>query len=165
MKNSNLKKFILNCHLFFLTEKVFISTPVYSDILSQPFLNATLSVNVFFAISGLLTSLSLLMNRDKMKNSLCFFMAFVFRLFRLLPPYIGLICITMIFGQFRRGPLFYDIVQKPVIDNCEQSYWTNFIFLNNFLNTQQMCLMHTWYLSVDIQFFIFGLVLFYIFLR
>lgn len=139
---------------------------MYSDLLSQPLLNGTLSVNTFFAISGLLTSFTLLMGCGKAKKNLTFFvMAVLLRLLRLLPAYIGLICITLLFGQLRAGPLWSEAVQRPVIDNCELSYWTNLIFLNNFINTRQMCLMHTWYLSIDVQFYVVGLLLFYFFLR
>lgn len=68
-----------------------------------------------------------------------FFMkAFLYRQFRLLPPYIGLLCATFLFNQLRSGPLWYETVQKPVIENCEYSIWPNLLFINNFFNIHKM---------------------------
>lgn len=48
---------------------------------------------------------------------------------------------------------------------CRKNWWINGLFLHNFLNTQNMCLSHSWYAAVDLQLFLFGQVILFILAR
>ena len=53
------------------------------------------------------------------------------------------------------GPLW---VENGVVNsmkfNCEKSWWTNILFMTNFVNIDTGCINWTWYLANDMQFFL-----------
>lgn len=43
--------------------------------------------------------------------------------------------------------------------NCNQYWWRNILFINNFYPLTEMCMMWSWYLANDMQFYIIAMVL------
>ncbi|CAO1398931.1 unnamed protein product [Diamesa hyperborea] len=147
--------------------------------------NATFSVDTFFFISGLLVVLLFLRSEKSKKMKMeenCnenlinhgshnkrdggFFCAslrksflFIFyRFLRLSPVYLFIMAFTelsmkMTYNQSVFSPALADHV------NCNEYWWRNILFINNFYPLTEMCMMWSWYLANDMQFYIIAMVL------
>ncbi|VDN25558.1 unnamed protein product [Gongylonema pulchrum] len=56
------------------------------------------------------------------------------------------------------------IVNMPVLlipydDYCEKNWWTNFLYLNNYIDYGNQCYTISWYLATDLQMYLFAPVL------
>ncbi|GLG92879.1 uncharacterized protein GBIM_00429 [Gryllus bimaculatus] len=40
---------------------------------------------------------------------------------------------------------------NKIKEECSDNWWTNLLYVNNYVNPDRMCLGHTWYLAVDMQ--------------
>jgi peptidoglycan/LPS O-acetylase OafA/YrhL len=103
----------------------------------QPLFNATLSVNTFYTVTGLLTAYTITSFKCKSRTFKPL-VAFVVRMMRLLPPYAAMIGITLLLPLIRSGALWDEIIQQPVVQPCLKSVWPNFLFVNNFYKTREM---------------------------
>ncbi|XP_062566687.1 nose resistant to fluoxetine protein 6-like [Saccostrea cucullata] len=116
--------------------------------------NALVSVDSFFALSGLLLSYLTL---KAMKNGhgrlrINWFMFYFHRFWRLTPVYMIMImisaCLSRYFGD---GPLWPKNGFEP--DFCKDTWWRNLLYINNLFNKKQ-CFGVSWYLANDMQFFV-----------
>jgi peptidoglycan/LPS O-acetylase OafA/YrhL len=90
------------------------------------------------------------------------------RLLRILPLYMFCLGFWMyIAPHLGSGPFWYQ--WENFLEPCRHYWWTNLLFVNNFLpwgvSTTANCFYHSWYLAVDVQlFFLFSpwLVLLYL---
>ncbi|KAG7348892.1 acyltransferase family protein [Nitzschia inconspicua] len=84
----------------------------------------------------------------------------VMRLLRILPLYVFCLGFWMyIAPHLGSGPFWYQ--WENFLEPCRNYWWTNLLFVNNFLpwgvSTTANCFYHSWYLAVDVQlFFLFG---------
>ncbi|CAG2181314.1 unnamed protein product [Oppiella nova] len=67
------------------------------------------------------------------------------------------IMFIFLFPSLTSGPLWMEYFEVQ-LDKCYKNWWTTLTFINNWYDESQMCLLHTWYLSADIQLFIFSLI-------
>nr|CDJ90705.1 Hypothetical protein CBG06590 [Haemonchus contortus] len=130
-----------------------INFPQY--LYTQVIVQATLAVDSFFFLSGLLASYLFFKKllKDKVirnaRNPLMWLMIYVKRYTRLTPTYavIMLFDVTL-FTYVTSGPFWRPIEQQ----GCRISWWTNFIYMNNFLlQDKECCMGWTWYLANDLQ--------------
>lgn len=147
----------------FFPGQVFSASDLYTDPMFQPLLNATLSVDTFFFISGLLT-VYVSWSRIVRTKSLPFLTFVSMRYMRLTPSYAAIIAFSLVFPLLSSGPIWRESVQ-PVASTCYQSWWTNLLYINNFFQTDKLCLMHSWYLANDMQFHVFALIFLAILLK
>ena len=121
------------------------------------FTAGTVSVDVFFALSGFLAVYSF--SGELIKPGLSpiqkiklIFHGYLHRYIRLLAIY----AITILAAMYIL-PLTYDSVLTPDLSinvaGCEDNWWKNFLYVNNIWDTN-MCMTWTWYLSNDMQFFL-----------
>lgn len=119
---------------------------------SQAISNALVAVDSFFVLSGLLVSYLTLKELQKKNGKLNWFMFYFHRFWRLTPAYMLVImvylCLSPYWGD---GPVWP--ASDPDRDNCEDNWWTNLLYLNNFINVKEMCLGQSWYLANDMQFY------------
>ncbi|XP_061188052.1 nose resistant to fluoxetine protein 6-like [Saccostrea echinata] len=120
----------------------------------QAVLNALVSVDSFFALSGLLVAYLTLREMKKGKGffRINWFTFYFHRFWRLTPVYMLLLmisaCLSRYFGD---GPLWPE--QGFEKDYCENTWWRNLLYINNLYNTEP-CFGVSWYLANDMQFFV-----------
>ncbi|XP_075972641.1 nose resistant to fluoxetine protein 6-like [Anticarsia gemmatalis] len=116
-------------------------------------LNNTLLVDTFLMLSAFLFSRLLLVELDKRRGKLNVIPILVFRYIRVTPAYLVVILFYMTWlPKIGEGPLWQDRLQLEQ-QRCMDSWWTNILYINNYVNTDKMCMFQSWYLSVDTQLF------------
>ncbi|CRK87303.1 CLUMA_CG001105, isoform A, partial [Clunio marinus] len=106
--------------------------------------------DVFFLISGLLTTFSILKIISCDKKSL-WFRKVLMRVLRLvLPLIVVLLFYAFVWEHLGTGPQWSAVVDKNA-DLCKSNMWKNFLFIQNFYNIEDMCATHTYHLAVDMQ--------------
>ncbi|XP_025407688.1 nose resistant to fluoxetine protein 6-like isoform X2 [Sipha flava] len=122
--------------------------------------NGSLVVDFFFVISGFLTFHFLydeLVNTKRINVPLLL----LWRWLRLMPVYGLMIAFhTFVLLHLADGPLWKKIAIQES-DYCQRNWWSNFLFINNYVNADHPCIIQSWYLACDMQFFVAGIVLVY----
>ena len=119
-----------------------------------------LGVNLFFLISGFIITKIFYSKENININSILFFLRK--RFLKLFPYLLSTIFLTIVFGYFFLGKkLFYETFQSSLYSI---SFISNFFYYNEFsyfdFYAKSNPLLHTWSLSIEIQFYlIFSLVL------
>ena len=113
------------------------------------------AVDTFFVVSGFLTAVLFVRQVKKEQLSLRL-MTFYYmhRYLRLTPSFILVMLVSVyLTPYFGRGPL-YPIQQGFEPDQCRNgNWWTAFLYIGNFLKSDDLCLGITWYLYNDMQFY------------
>ncbi|XP_053380232.1 nose resistant to fluoxetine protein 6-like [Mercenaria mercenaria] len=121
----------------------------------QAILNATVSVDTFFVLSGLLVSYLSLREMKKRGGPLKFnWLLFYFhRYWRLTPPYMLLLMLYVPTMKYWGDGPFWP--QKGVdVDECKDTWWTNLLYINNVYKSDKQCMGWSWYLANDMQFYV-----------
>ncbi|XP_064599084.1 nose resistant to fluoxetine protein 6-like [Liolophura sinensis] len=119
----------------------------------QGILNATVSVDSFFLLSGLLLAYLTLKEMDKRQGKLNWGLFYFHRFWRLTPPYMLVMMVYVpLFKYWGSGPQWPVNGIEP--NYCEESWWTNLLYINNLVQVEKMCMGWSWYLANDMQFFI-----------
>lgn len=119
-------------------------------------INASLSVDTFFVLSGFLTAIIFIRqvknNESNGKFALSislFFKYYIHRYLRLTPT-LMLVSVNLT-AYFGHGPLFPS-KNGFEREGCSKYWWTNLLYLNNLIKPNDSCLEVTWYLANDMQF-------------
>ncbi|KAL3870700.1 hypothetical protein ACJMK2_038744 [Sinanodonta woodiana] len=118
--------------------------------------NATVSVDTFFALSGLLVAYLSLREMQKAGGIKKFnwIMYYFHRFWRLTPPYmLFLFFYSILYPYIGNGPYWFASSTRDW-DMCKESWWTNLLYVNNLVKTDKMCMGWSWYLANDMQFYI-----------
>ncbi|XP_030766793.1 nose resistant to fluoxetine protein 6-like [Sitophilus oryzae] len=146
-----------------------IANTQYTENVTKKSLNMLVAqgyyiVQTFFIISAFLFSyqfFNVKSHHKEIKSSFFFYAAFL-RYIRITPTLFVVWAIHSTWNvHFSTGPLWDAAVGKEY-RNCRQNGWTNFLFINNYVNTKEMCLRQTWFLAADMQLFLAGLVVLFI---
>lgn len=130
--------------------------------------NATFSVDTFFFISGLLIVYlyhknSFSVNGEKQERKLGnpvqeATFAIIYRYLRLTPAYF-----FVVVGNELALRWTYDksVFQPGIIDHitCNQYWYRNIFYVNNWFPFNEMCMIWSWYLANDMQFYIIAIIL------
>ncbi|KRY75619.1 Nose resistant to fluoxetine protein 6 [Trichinella pseudospiralis] len=80
------------------------------------------------------------------------------------PVYMAVLAIHAVLTKYiSSGPLWD--TEGFDRESCAKSWWTNALYLNNFLNLDDECMTWTWYMANDMQFFILSVPLLVLFLK
>ncbi|XP_055604206.1 O-acyltransferase like protein-like, partial [Uranotaenia lowii] len=116
------------------------------------------TVSVFLLISGFLTAVYFVKSTEgKPFSSGYFVLGVVNRFLRLMPIYLLVMLFTVsVADQFNVSPTAYRgvVLSKNA---CRRKWWINMLFINNYYQKGEYCLIHTWYLAADFQLFVVGL--------
>ncbi|XP_063238308.1 nose resistant to fluoxetine protein 6-like [Bacillus rossius redtenbacheri] len=124
-------------------------------------MGGALLVDFFFLASGTLLSYLLLSDLKKYK-SVNLLRKVIIRFLRLTPTYMVVVFFhATVFHRLGSGPLWESVVGRER-DRCQANWWTNLLYINNYVNADRMCMITTWYLAADTQLFIVCLLMVYI---
>ncbi|KAH8361177.1 hypothetical protein KR200_009194, partial [Drosophila serrata] len=144
-------------------ERVITERSVWYQVIG----NATFSVDSFFFISGLLVTLLYLKQERKHPTEPCLFvqrscsetlMMLFYRYLRLTPVYL----FVVIFNDFAvRQGLDSSVFQPAKIEHntCRIYWWRNILYINNFFPQREMCMMWSWYMANEMQFYVMAALL------
>ncbi|XP_052897916.1 regulator of hypoxia-inducible factor 1-like [Anopheles moucheti] len=114
-------------------------------------------IQFFFTLGGMVFGISCLRHFERFPlfRFSYFIDKLLRRLARLLPAYVLIIIFQATwYKRIKRGPLEYKFN-----DYCLENWWSNLLFLNNYIHTTKPCLQFSWYLGADFQLFLIGSVL------
>lgn len=116
-------------------------------------INNTLMVDTFLVLSGFLMCKILMHELDRRDGKINVFILYIARYIRLTPAYavvLGFYCTFM--HRIDRGPLWQNrmLLER---ERCLKSWWINLLYINNYVNTDYLCMFQSWYLAVDTQLF------------
>lgn len=146
------------------------------DFLFQLIVQASLAIETFFFLSGLLMSLSfsryklsdLTWNKNVKKQSttsssnriniLNWFRFYFHRYIRLTAPAMLIIALAMFAHRYGDGPLWHEVTHRAHF-SCSQNWWRHLLHIANFIDTRQTCFIHYWYIAADMQLFLIAPIL------
>ncbi|KRT80969.1 Acyltransferase, partial [Oryctes borbonicus] len=123
------------------------------------FFNNPLLVDTFLFLGGFLLCRILIQELDKRKGKVNLLIIYIGRYIRLTPSYIvviGLYC-TFLY-RLGNGPLWNSLMSKEK-ERCLNSWWANVLYINNYVNTDHVCMFQSWFLAVDTHMFIISAVI------
>lgn len=129
-------------------------------LLNQIILNGSLSVDAFFLVGGALLAYLWLKEAKKTKgknvtNPKAWLMFYVHRYLRLTPVYALMLAIEIILVKYSGGGPLWSVIGFEQ-NTCSKGWWANLLYINNFIDLKEMCMVWSWYLSNDMQFFFFS---------
>ncbi|KAJ8983899.1 hypothetical protein NQ317_006703 [Molorchus minor] len=157
-----------NKNLRILTERGFMY---------QTISNATFSVDTFFFISGFLVTLTYFRAEAKKnkaeKSNTCqtvrtcsqkFVVMLIYRFFRLTPSYLFVLGINeMVIKYIQNDSVFSAALFDHV--TCDKFWWRNALYINNFFPQHEFCMLWSWYVANDTQFYVIAAVMLLIAVR
>ncbi|XP_052124415.1 nose resistant to fluoxetine protein 6-like isoform X2 [Frankliniella occidentalis] len=121
-----------------------------TDISVMMIASAPLSVDTFFLIGGLVNSYSF-MRAVGQRKSFNFIMYYVHRYIRLTPAFAMMVAITATWlALLGNGPLWTKVMGSAS-QSCRDNWWTAMLYVANYANANDQCMMQSWYLMVDMQ--------------
>lgn len=143
------------------------------DFLFQIIAQASLAIETFFFLSGVLMSVSFyrklkpLLGSNSSSDSsdtklvsfrtrcLGWLRFYLHRYIRLTPSTMLVIAFTMFAFRFGDGPLWMEVTHKSHL-SCSKNWWRHLMHIANYIDTRQMCFIHYWYIAADMQLFLFA---------
>ncbi|GFS78838.1 nose resistant to fluoxetine protein 6 [Nephila pilipes] len=110
-------------------------------------LNRVIPLQVLFYISGLMTTYKWLKNPEQTLNVGKFLFK---RYIRFTPAYAFILALMIITPTWGSGPSWYTHL-NPIYNNCKDHWWYNLLYINNYIDSDKVCLDHTWVIAVDAQ--------------
>ncbi|XP_059481023.1 nose resistant to fluoxetine protein 6-like [Neocloeon triangulifer] len=120
-----------------------------SSLIKMPLINTLLNVDTFLLISGLLKAYHYL--RDLENKRFSFISCYTRRYLRLTPAYMVVLGFyATLLVRLSSGPAWNKFVEQPT-DACKTNWFYNLIYLNNYIDNRNQCMVQTWYLAMDFQ--------------
>ncbi|XP_050429658.1 nose resistant to fluoxetine protein 6-like [Adelges cooleyi] len=123
-------------------------------------------VDPFFYMTGFLTYVLLKSTFQKpgpwwLKLTL----PLAYRFAKLVPSYGLMMAFTgHVLPHLGNGP-FWPSKTWDEVHNCQNYWWTNLVFINNYIDVKNQCLIISWYVSCDFQFFVVGVIVILIYMK
>ncbi|KAJ9587034.1 hypothetical protein L9F63_019376, partial [Diploptera punctata] len=143
---------------------------VEKQFLFQTLNNAPFSVDTFFFISGLLVSFlyfrtisrinisELTHTTGMLSNVLQYLGLIAYRFGRLTVPYMYVLGVNeLVMKWIHYNAVFEDVTEDH--ETCPKYWWRNAMYINTLFPVKEMCMLWSWYLSDDTQFYLLGCVL------
>ena len=122
----------------------------------QPIVNGTFSVDTFFVLSGVLVAYTTLNLMKKTEGKMNWFKFYIHRYLRLTPVYMIIMWIYLgTLPYMINGPLYDQKNGFEQDHHCKHSWWGNPLYVQNLVRFKpHFCMSWSWYLAVDMQFYI-----------
>uniref|UniRef100_T1KJ36 Nose resistant-to-fluoxetine protein N-terminal domain-containing protein n=1 Tax=Tetranychus urticae TaxID=32264 RepID=T1KJ36_TETUR len=127
------------------------------SFLFQFILNGWVLVDTFFCIGALLlvyTTLGSLHRTGRI--NVC--ELFLNRIARFFPSVLSTLALLFLIPSLGTGPLWSEYFNYQ-LDKCSNYWWATLLFVNNWFPEAKICMLHTWYISADMQLYIVGIAL------
>ncbi|KAF1753161.1 hypothetical protein GCK72_019717 [Caenorhabditis remanei] len=147
-----------------------VSTIMFPDVLlpittftkhfwNHLLLNAFVSVDTFFLLSGIVVAYLFFKQRPKKSQILSpitWTLFYVHRYLRLTPPYMIFLGFYIVYSEYIQGPVAAVGLNAGIyaVESCKKTWWRNLLYINNFGDSTQACYGITWYLAVDTQLYL-----------
>ncbi|CAK1550256.1 unnamed protein product [Leptosia nina] len=162
---------VIFTHVVIVSSHSFTDNPdfierLYDQLPWKVLMNSPLFLQVFFSMTGFITSYFVLIVAEKRTINLaaCVFST-ISRYIRLAPVTLFALCFTMFwFPLLGSSPHWTWLVEREA-NSCSQVWWYFPFFGQNFIDTKNYCLGHLWYVGADMHFHIFGMLLLVVLLR
>lgn len=116
--------------------------------------NATVSVDTFFCMSGLLCSYLTLKSLKRSGGKMNVPLMYLHRYLRLTPAYAYALLFSVgVYKFLGAGPRWSEEYRFHMND-CDQLWWTNLLYINNLYPVNNYCFPQSWYLGCDMQFYL-----------
>ncbi|KAK9686442.1 Nose resistant-to-fluoxetine protein, N-terminal domain [Popillia japonica] len=138
------------------------------SFLYQTVSNATFSVDTFFFISGTLVTMLYFRTAQRkqtnqsttkttFKNSfLHYFSLTLYRFLRLTPAYLFVLGVNELVLKYAHNN---SVFSPAMIDHitCSAYWWRNALYINNFFPQTEFCMLWSWYIANDTQFYLLAI--------
>ncbi|XP_011256830.1 nose resistant to fluoxetine protein 6 isoform X2 [Camponotus floridanus] len=153
--------------VFSIAENKTLRTVTERNFMFQTISNATFSVDTFFFISGLLVTILFYrslgnLNTEKgnflKTSSIKFIIMILYRFVRLTPAYLFVLGMNEI---AMKHAMAKTVFSPLIIDHftCGKFWWRNALYLNSLYPRTEMCMLWSWYMANDTQFYVLGILL------
>ncbi|XP_026293903.1 nose resistant to fluoxetine protein 6-like isoform X2 [Frankliniella occidentalis] len=132
-----------------------VATRAVEDLSLTGVIHGQLFVDTCFYLAGLLLALYELYRPQPQG----FGRSLLLRYIRLTPTYaIIILFYASAFYKTGSGPL-WDMMIGVERESCRNYWWTNLLYINNYVPTDTLCVFQSWSLAADMHYFIFGMLL------
>ncbi|GBN00238.1 hypothetical protein AVEN_14282-1 [Araneus ventricosus] len=135
-----------------------------SETFTQMMTNGSECVDTFFFMGGMLLSYFSLKHVKVDKKRFDVKALILHRLWRIVPVYYFILLCGLLVPLMGSGPMFEDTMEDSIYP-CFRYWWRNLLFINNFFNMSEMCMLHFWYVACDMQLFLVSVVVLLAFIR
>ncbi|XP_046472647.1 nose resistant to fluoxetine protein 6 [Neodiprion pinetum] len=153
--------------VFSIAENKMLRTVTERNFMFQTISNATFSVDTFFFISGLLVTVLYYRSLGSVKtdknhffksSSLKFLVMILYRFIRLTPAYLFALGVNeVVIRHVQARTVFFPAIMDHL--TCEKYWWRNALYLNSLYPRTEMCMLWSWYMANDTQFYVLGIFL------
>ncbi|CAG2117747.1 unnamed protein product, partial [Medioppia subpectinata] len=138
-------------HIFHVMRRLVAEMPRLAHIQYQPLkMGSFLQVDTFLFLGGVTAAYVTLDVTSRTKRRFDWFAFLALRWLRYTPAVCGLVLFYLLLPLLGSGPIFQQQIQQMYIP-CEQYFYRNLLYYNNFFDSDGNCATHTWYLAVDFQ--------------
>lgn len=128
-----------------------------ASIWTYPSLIPNFSVDTFFVISGLLSAY-IIFSLDVKFNGILYTIA---RYIRLTPQLFIVILLFFLLPLMGEGPIYKQGTERHAT-NCMNHFWLNLLYLQSYVNRRELCLIPSWWLSIEMTFHLISLFVIYL---
>ncbi|XP_075227242.1 nose resistant to fluoxetine protein 6-like [Lycorma delicatula] len=160
--------------VFAIAENKTLRTLTERNFMFQTVSNATFSVDTFFFISGLLVTYLYFKSQKKESSDrptrnrsalveikfsfLKFFKLLGYRFLRLTPAYLFVLGVASLVMRWLKNNSVFEPVSLDD-SNCDKYWWRNALYINSLYPRKDMCLLWSWYMANDTQFYVLGIII------
>ncbi|KAL4142596.1 hypothetical protein QTP88_005026 [Uroleucon formosanum] len=163
--------------VFSIAENKTLRTLTERNFMFQTVSNATFSVDTFFFISGLLVTYLYYKTTNKKdgpevavsrtpkcsssilrNDTIKFFKLLGYRFIRLTPAYMVVLLMAEVSSRWLRNISVFEPENNNHI-SCADYWWRNMLYINSLYPRSEMCMLWSWYMSNDTQFYVLAVIL------
>ncbi|CAH2229072.1 jg19853 [Pararge aegeria aegeria] len=117
--------------------------------------SAPITVDTFFLLSGILCVYTVVGKISRWRFITSVHMFYLYRILRILPLLATAILLqASLFHQMSDGPMWMNMGHMALM--CRKRWWSALLHVQNYVKPSGICLYQTWYLSVDLQLYLFS---------
>ncbi|XP_047994520.1 O-acyltransferase like protein-like [Leguminivora glycinivorella] len=120
-----------------------------------------LFVDTFFLLSGFLTATTF----SQMKRFPNPLFGILKRYVRLVPAFaIVVFFVSAVFPYMGSGPMWPKVVDLETA-YCRKNWWLSLLMLNNYIDSEHICIVASWYIPCDFHFSCAAIILYWLYMR